>query len=240
MPGAAALRGTGPAGACPISGETPQPGGIWASDGVLRDDGRADPATWPRPLPCPAATMRRMPPPPPPARWTSALTGAAIAAGLRELPRPAAPPGEGGRDRAASPSSTTARAPMPTAAARALASYPRLVWIAGGTAKEGGIEQPRAVLPACRRGAADRPRRAAAGGDAGRAWRAAPYRRHAGGGGAGRRRAPPSPAPRRWCCSRPPAPVGTSSPASTRAATGSATSSPRSPGGPPDGDFALG
>ena len=34
------------------------------------------------------------------------------------------------------------------------------------------------------------------------------------------------PAPRRSCCSRPPAPAGTSSPASTRAATASAPSSP--------------
>ena len=124
------------------------------------------------------------------------------------------------------------------AAARALACYDRIVWIAGGMAKAGGIEPLRAAVPAHRPRAADRPRRAAAGRDAGRRRRAAQHRRA--------RWTPPSPPPARLaapaaaptsCCCRPPAPASTSSPASRRAATGSRDLVPAPPAEePPDAD----
>ena len=121
----------------PVSGVAPQAGGVWARRRPARRDGTildlAEAAA------LPGATMRRTPPPPPPARSTSGWRpGRQVAAGLRELP--GLPHRQ---ERVAEIGGVLfvndSKATNADSAARALASYDRVVWIAGGIAKEGGI-----------------------------------------------------------------------------------------------------
>ncbi len=109
--------------------------------------------------------------------------------------------------------------------ARALACYDRVVWIAGGIAKAGGIEPLAPFFPRVAKAfliGRDAPVLAATLAAHGVAHRevgtlenavAAAFARRACAG------------PRTWCCCRRPARASTSSPASTRAATGFARSS---------------
>ena len=133
-----ALCGTGPARCCPISGETAQPGGIWATAGVLRDDAGPilDLAEAPA-LPgshnaqnAAAATACAL---------DLGLDRATIAAGLRSYPGLPHRQETVGTIRGVA-FVNDSKGTNADSTARALASYPRLVWIAGGTAKEGGIE----------------------------------------------------------------------------------------------------
>ncbi len=179
---------------------------------MLRDADGPDPAPWRRRPPCPARTTRRTPPPPP--RWPLAL---GLAAATRSP-----------RGSAASPACRTGSSAWPMidgvawvndskatnadAAARALACYDRIVWIAGGQAKAGGIESLAPVVPPHRPRAADRPRRAAAGRHAARGRRAAQPSGHAGRGGGGSARARRRGSAPRWSCCPRPAPASTSSP----------------------------
>jgi UDP-N-acetylmuramoylalanine--D-glutamate ligase len=132
------LRGTGPGRCLPISGLAPQPGGIWAEGSLLRDDSGPilDLAEAPA-LPgshnaqnAAAATACAL---------DLGLARAQVAAGLRSYP--GLPHRQ---ERVAEIAGirfiNDSKATNADSAARALASYPRLVWIAGGIAKEGGIE----------------------------------------------------------------------------------------------------
>lgn len=122
----------------PISGQRPTPGGVWAADRSLRDDAGE------------IADLRQAPALPgshnaqnaAAAAATALALGigrAAIAAGLASfagLPHRQELVGEIGGVRFINDSKAT----NADSAARALASYDRVVWIAGGTGKEGGIE----------------------------------------------------------------------------------------------------
>ncbi|MBL6456132.1 UDP-N-acetylmuramoyl-L-alanine--D-glutamate ligase [Belnapia sp. T6] len=122
----------------PISGEGPQSGGIWGEGRLLRDEAGPilDLAEAPA-LPGSHNAQNAA------AAAASALdlglTRAEVAAGLRSypgLPHRQERVGEWQGIAFVNDSKGT----NADSTARALASYPRLVWIAGGTAKEGGIE----------------------------------------------------------------------------------------------------
>ena len=106
-------------------------------------------------------------------------------------------------------------------AARALGCHDRIVWIAGGMQKEGGIEPLAEYFP--------RIARALLIGRDAAGLRRHPRRATTCRMTSSARWTPPFPPPwppratpaRRWCCCRPPAPAGTSSPATTSAATAS-------------------
>ena len=129
----------------PVSGSAPQPGGVWAEGGVLRDDTGTilDLAGAPA-LPgshnaqnAAAATACAL---------DLGLSRAEIAAGLASfpgLPHRQETVGEAGGVRFVNDSKAT----NADSAARALASYGRVVWIAGGMAKEGGIESLAPLFP---------------------------------------------------------------------------------------------
>ena len=87
-----------------------------------------------------------MPPPPRPARSTSASPRDAVAEALRSypgLPHRQERVGEIGGVAFVNDSKAT----NADSAARALACYDRIVWIAGGEAKEGGIESLAPLSP---------------------------------------------------------------------------------------------
>jgi len=133
----ASLRGGLNATCMPVSGATPQPGGIWAEGHLLRDAAGAiaDLSTCPT-LPGThnaqnAAAASAM-------ALALGLPRAAIAAGLQTypgLPHRQEMVGRIGKLRFVNDSKAT----NADSAARALASYGRILWIAGGTGKEGGI-----------------------------------------------------------------------------------------------------
>ena len=110
------------------------------------------------------------------------------------------------------------------AAARALAVYPDIFWIAGGKAKEGGIESLAALFPAHPQGLSDRRSGACVRPHAGRQGRRMRFRGTLDARGASRRRRCRSVrrAARRSCCCRRPAPPTTSSRISSSAAMRSA------------------
>ena len=138
---------------------------------------------------------------------------AAIEAAARELSRACRTAPAGRRPGAACASSTTPRRRTPTRRRRRCGSFERIRWIAGGRAKEGGIEPLRPlfgrVAKAYLIGEAAR-EFAATIGDAARGLR---HDGGGGGGGAAPRRSRATP-----CCWRRPAPASTSSRASRRAA----------------------
>ncbi|RAI59243.1 UDP-N-acetylmuramoyl-L-alanine--D-glutamate ligase [Roseicella frigidaeris] len=143
--GSRALRGQVRGRFRPISGEARQPGGIWAEGSLLRDEAG------------PLLDLREAPALPGSHNAQNAAAAAAVAldlglsreavaAGLRRypgLPHRQEQVGEIRGVRFVNDSKAT----NADSAARALASYDRVVWIAGGTAKEGGIESLAPLLP---------------------------------------------------------------------------------------------
>ena len=119
---------------------------IWCDDGVLRD------------RPARSSRWRDAPALPGAHNAQNAAAAAALAAALGRRRAPRSPPGS-----PASPACRTGSSAWPTidgvawvndskatnadAAARALACYDRIVWIAGGQAKAGGIEPLRPFFP---------------------------------------------------------------------------------------------
>jgi UDP-N-acetylmuramoylalanine--D-glutamate ligase len=129
----------------PVSGSAPQPGGIWAEGLLLRDDAGAiaDLAT------CPALPGAHN------AQNAAAASAMALALGLPRgdlaaglasypgLPHRQELVGRIGAVRFVNDSKAT----NADSAARALASYDRILWIAGGMGKEGGIAPLAAYFP---------------------------------------------------------------------------------------------
>jgi UDP-N-acetylmuramoylalanine--D-glutamate ligase len=133
-----AMRGAVVARLRPVSGTTPQPGGVWAEAGTLRDDAG------------PILDLAEAPALPGAHNAQNAAAAAAMAldlglaraqvaaglAGFAGLPHRQEKVGEVDGVSFVNDSKAT----NADSAARALASYDRVVWIAGGMAKEGGIE----------------------------------------------------------------------------------------------------
>jgi len=122
----------------PISATTRHPGGVWSADGVLCDDDGVF---------CDLAEARALPGAHN-AQNAAAAAAACLALGLprttiaaRLLSYPGLPHRQ---ERVAEIGGITyvndSKATNADSAARALATYPRLAWIAGGIAKAGGIE----------------------------------------------------------------------------------------------------
>jgi UDP-N-acetylmuramoylalanine--D-glutamate ligase len=141
----AAMAGGLSARMVPISGIVPQPGGIWAEGRVLRDDAGVimdlrDASALPgshnaQNAAAAAAACRAL-----------GLTNSEIAAGIASF--------DGLPHRLERVAEThgvafvnDSKATNADSAARALASYDRVVWIAGGEAKEGGIESLAPYFP---------------------------------------------------------------------------------------------
>ena len=143
--GSRALRGRIGARVRPVSGEARQPGGIWAEGGLLQDEAGAlldlrEAAALPGSHNAQNAAAAAA------VALDLGLTREAVAAGLRSypgLPHRQERVGEIRGVRFVNDSKAT----NADSAARALASYDRLVWIAGGTAKEGGIESLAPLFP---------------------------------------------------------------------------------------------
>ncbi|MDO9711250.1 UDP-N-acetylmuramoyl-L-alanine--D-glutamate ligase [Paracraurococcus lichenis] len=133
-----ALRGAAAGRFLPISGSTPQPGGIWAEGALLRDEAGAlcdlrEAAALPGSHNAQNAAASTA------VALDLGVMRAAVAEALRSfpgLPHRQERVGEVRGVRFVNDSKAT----NADSAARALASYDRVVWIAGGTAKEGGIE----------------------------------------------------------------------------------------------------
>ena len=129
----------------PISGTTPQKGGIWAEGRLLRDEGGlildlAEAPTLPGSHNAQNAAAAAA------ACFTLGLTRAQVAAGLRSYP------GLPHRQERVAETGgvlfvNDSKATNADSTARALASYDRVVLIAGGTAKEGGIESLVPLFP---------------------------------------------------------------------------------------------
>ncbi len=143
--GTRAMRGAVAARVRPISGSAPQPGGIWAESGLLRDeDGPILDLAGASALPgchnaqnAAAAAACAL---------DLGLARAQVAAGLESFPglphRQERVAEIGGIVFVNDSKATNA-----DSAARALSSYDRVVWIAGGMAKEGGIESLAPLFP---------------------------------------------------------------------------------------------
>jgi len=141
----AAMRGASPARWRGISGERAVRGGVWAEAGLLRDDDG------------PIARLAQLPSLPGAHNAQNAAAAAAVAldlglsradvaAGLASFPglahrqeRVGTQPGVAFIN--------DSKATNADAAARALASYERVVWIAGGRAKAGGIAPLASLFP---------------------------------------------------------------------------------------------
>ena len=122
----------------PVSGTTPQPGGVWAGSGTLRDDAGPILALAEAPA-LPGGHNAQNAAAAAAVALDFGLSRAQVAAGLRGfpgLPHRQEKVGEIGGVSFVNDSKAT----NADSAARALASYDRVVWIAGGMAKEGGIE----------------------------------------------------------------------------------------------------
>jgi UDP-N-acetylmuramoylalanine--D-glutamate ligase len=141
-----AMRGAIAARVRPVSGSAPQPGGVWAENGVLRDEAgpifdlaRGAPAL-------PGAHNAQNAAAAAACALDLGLARAEVAAGLAGfpgLPHRQERAGEIGGVLFVNDSKAT----NADSAARALASYDRVVWIAGGMAKEGGIESLAPLFP---------------------------------------------------------------------------------------------
>ncbi|MBD0275595.1 MAG: UDP-N-acetylmuramoyl-L-alanine--D-glutamate ligase, partial [Acetobacteraceae bacterium] len=129
----------------PISALTPQPGGVWAEGTVLRDDTG------------PILDLREAPALPGRHNAQNAAAAAVCALALG-VPRAAVAEGLRGypglphrQERVAEIGGVLfvndSKATNADSAARALESYDRVVWIAGGVAKEGGIAPLAALFP---------------------------------------------------------------------------------------------
>ncbi|TDH60663.1 UDP-N-acetylmuramoyl-L-alanine--D-glutamate ligase [Dankookia rubra] len=122
----------------PISGETPQLGGIWAEGPLLRDDAGPlldlrEAASLPGSHNAQNAAAAAA------CALDLGLSRAAVAEALRSYPGLPHRQERVGEIRGVS-FVNDSKATNADSAARALASYDRVVWIAGGEAKEGGIE----------------------------------------------------------------------------------------------------
>ena len=144
-PGSRAMRDAVAARCVPISGHAPQPGGVFATDGVLRD--AAGPIL---DLAAAAGLPGRHNAQNAAAAAACALhlgvSRAQTAAGLRGFP------GLPHRQETVAEIAgirfvNDSKATNADSAARALESYPRVVWIAGGIAKDGGIETLAPLFP---------------------------------------------------------------------------------------------
>ncbi len=129
----------------PISGIAPQPGGIWAEGVLLRDDAGviADLAACPT---LPGAHNAQNAAAAAALALALGLPRAGLAAGLASypgLPHRQELVGRLGAVRFVNDSKAT----NADSAARALASYGRILWIAGGTGKEGGITPLAGYFP---------------------------------------------------------------------------------------------
>ncbi|HYF09659.1 MAG TPA: UDP-N-acetylmuramoyl-L-alanine--D-glutamate ligase, partial [Acetobacteraceae bacterium] len=129
----------------PISGDTPQPGGVWAAGTTLRGtqgaildlrEAPALPGTHNAQNAAAAAA----------AGLALGLSREAIADGLRTYPG-LAHRQERVEERHGVLYVNDSKATNADSAARALASYDHVVWIAGGIAKEGGIESLAPLFP---------------------------------------------------------------------------------------------
>jgi UDP-N-acetylmuramoylalanine--D-glutamate ligase len=143
--GSRALRGAVSGRLVPISGESPQPGGIWAKGSLLRDDAGLlldlrEAATLPGSHNAQNAAAAAA------CALDLGLSRATVAEALRSYP------GLPHRQERVSEIRgvcfvNDSKATNADSAARALASYDRVVWIAGGEAKEGGIESLAPFFP---------------------------------------------------------------------------------------------
>jgi len=139
------MRGAIPGRCVPVSGRAPQPGGIWAEGRLLRDDtgpilDLAEAPTLPGSHNAQNAAAAAA------CALDLGLSRAQVAEGLRSypgLPHRQELVGEIAGIRFVNDSKAT----NADSAARALASYERVVWIAGGMAKEGGIESLAPLFP---------------------------------------------------------------------------------------------
>ena len=130
---------------CPISAGK-RPGGVYVLDGKLYDAaGERDPevADLRRARPCPAATTGRTRRPPIAAARAAGRAAPTIAAGLRSFPACRTARSWSATHRRRRASSTTARRPTPTPPPRRWPATTAIYWIAGGMAKEGGIDALR-------------------------------------------------------------------------------------------------
>ena len=128
----------------PISGSAPQPGGIWAEGTVLRDD--AGPILDLREAPALPGSHNAQNAAAAACALALGLPREAVAAGMRTYP------GLPHRQERVAEIGGVAfvndsKATNADSAARALASYDRVVWIAGGVAKEGGIAPLAPLFP---------------------------------------------------------------------------------------------
>ena len=139
------LAGRVAARLCPVSSQAPQPGGVWAEGPLLRDaagrildlrEAAALPGAHNAQNAAAAAAVA----------FGLGLDRAAVAAGLAGylgLPHRQEPVGAAGGVRFINDSKAT----NADSTARALASYDRCIWIAGGEAKAGGIESLAPLFP---------------------------------------------------------------------------------------------
>ncbi|MDB5317964.1 MAG: UDP-N-acetylmuramoylalanine--D-glutamate ligase [Rhodospirillales bacterium] len=122
----------------PISANSPQAHGVWCADGVLRDEAGAI-CDLRDALSLPGAHNAQNAAAAAAACFALDVPRAAVAAGL--LSYPGLPHRQ---ERVAEIAGVTwindSKATNADSAARALATYPRVAWIAGGIAKDGGIE----------------------------------------------------------------------------------------------------
>lgn len=144
-PSSIAMAGQVGARLVPISGERHVAGGVWAEAGVLRDDAGAI-ADLRAAAALPGAHNAQNAAAAAAVALDIGLTRAEIADGLLSfggLPHRQEAVGASGGIRFVNDSKAT----NADSAARALASYPRVVWIAGGTAKDGGIASLAPYFP---------------------------------------------------------------------------------------------
>ncbi|WP_426958791.1 UDP-N-acetylmuramoyl-L-alanine--D-glutamate ligase [Muricoccus radiodurans] len=140
-----AVAAAHPGRVAPISGHTPQPGGVWADGPILRDDTG------------PIADLRDAPTLPGPHNAQNAAAAAALALAL-DVPRDiiaaalATYPGLPHRQERVGEVDgilflNDSKATNADSTAYALACYDRVIWIAGGVPKAGGIEPLTHLFP---------------------------------------------------------------------------------------------
>ncbi len=129
----------------PISGEAPQPGGVWAEGSLLRDD--AGPILDLSHAPAlPGSHNAQNAAAAAAACFSLGLTRAEVAEGMRSYPGLPHRQERVGEARGVV-FVNDSKATNAESAARALASYDRVVWIAGGLSKEGGIDALAPFFP---------------------------------------------------------------------------------------------
>ncbi|MBL6081456.1 UDP-N-acetylmuramoyl-L-alanine--D-glutamate ligase [Belnapia sp. T18] len=130
---------------CPISGEARQAGGLWAEGRMLRDDDGAILDLGEAPA-LPGSHNAQNAAAAAACALDLGLTRAEVAEGLRSYPGLPHRQERAGTWRGVA-FVNDSKGTNADSTARALASYDRVVWIAGGTAKEGGIESLAPLFP---------------------------------------------------------------------------------------------